>query len=511
VVLEGAAMKTRIVTVSLAIAFSTAPLWSDTLEQKAHPSSTVVLPDQNMKQSPKHIVLALSGGDHVSIVCLGLAEQVDLEVFNANGVRVYDSVLRNANSLVWKFYDNYRNRLPDGIYELRVTVVSSSRNIGYRSGILRLSKGKASIEPFDMDERLGWAGIVRRTSEDSTKRAGTFGSEETLNAPSAASASLLSSQGAPGGHRGLLVPYQWHGARPHHDGYGEILALRTRKSSSGDSIVLYDGTPVHVTLKHSVSSKKANPGDRVFYEIEEDIREAGLLIIPGGTVAAGRVSRATTTQRGREGGKLDLEVLMVRDILGRNIRLRGLQVAYGKSYSLEDDLAALALEGGGMFAFPFALILRPFGGDDAILPQGSGFTAYVDGSYDYNKSELCEAYGKLQQEWVKGRSVIYIFRELGDTSSDRNSKSSVFMDGVDLVRLPPGWYAVVNLDPATHHAFRLGSSEIDLDLEGGKKYYISVDQAQQTLSLVPPEVAGVRLTSLRAISQKGIRDHQSMR
>ncbi len=194
-------MKTRIVTVSLAIAFSTVPFWSETLEHESHPSSTVALQDQNIEQFRERIVLTLSGGDHASIVCLCLAKQMNLEVFNTNGVRVYDSVLRNAISLEWSFCDNYRKRLPDGIYELRVTVASSSRNIGYRSGILRLSKGNGWIEPFDMDEQLGWGGIVRRTNEESIKHDGIFSSKETLNAPSAARASPLSSQSAPGGIR----------------------------------------------------------------------------------------------------------------------------------------------------------------------------------------------------------------------------------------------------------------------------------------------------------------------
>ncbi len=156
---------------------------------------------------------------------------------------------------------------------------------------------------------------------------------------------------------------------------------------------------------------------------------------------------------------------------------------------------------GGIFGIPFAIMFQFFGGDEAILPQGIGFTAYVDGSYEYVKSELREAYSKLQQEWVKGRSVIYIFRDLDAASTERNSKSSVFMDGVKLAALPPGRYTVVNLDPATHHTFHVGSSEIDLYLEGGKKYYISVDHAQQTISLVSPEVAGVRLSSPRAIDR----------
>jgi hypothetical protein len=75
---------------------------------------------------------------------------------------------------------------------------------------------------------------------------------------------------------------------------------------------LEDGTPVKLRLTRNLSSADATTGDRVDFEVLEDVKEKDSMIIPRGGIAWGTVTEAQHKRRMARGGKLDVNIDDVR-------------------------------------------------------------------------------------------------------------------------------------------------------------------------------------------------------
>ena len=90
----------------------------------------------------------------------------------------------------------------------------------------------------------------------------------------------------------------------------------------GAGVTLESGAPVPLRLKQTVSSETARVKDRIEFEVTEDVTAGGVVVIPGGSVAAGRVAEVVTSGRAMRNGKvaIDIESVVLAD--GRALRLR---------------------------------------------------------------------------------------------------------------------------------------------------------------------------------------------
>src|SRR5260370_14214884 len=71
---------------------------------------------------------------------------------------------------------------------------------------------------------------------------------------------------------------------------------------------LEDGTPIKLRLTRNLSSADATTGDRVDFEVLEDVKVKDVIVVPRGGLALATVTEAHDKHRMARGGKLDLHV-----------------------------------------------------------------------------------------------------------------------------------------------------------------------------------------------------------
>src|SRR6266566_7340954 len=101
----------------------------------------------------------------------------------------------------------------------------------------------------------------------------------------------------------------------------------TAKTPKG--FVLEDGTPVRLKTGRSISSADAHVGDTLDFEVLEDVRVAGLLVIPKGGIAFATVTEAQSKRRMARGGKLNVNIDSVRLITHEKAALRAVKEVKG--------------------------------------------------------------------------------------------------------------------------------------------------------------------------------------
>jgi len=105
------------------------------------------------------------------------------------------------------------------------------------------------------------------------------------------------------------------------------------KPAPGFAFGLEEGTPVPLKLARELSSAKEAPGNRVDFEVAEDIKVNGLAVIPKGEMAWGTIVDAKPRRRLGRAGKLDVRIDEVRLADGERVPLRASQESKGKGRS----------------------------------------------------------------------------------------------------------------------------------------------------------------------------------
>jgi hypothetical protein len=98
---------------------------------------------------------------------------------------------------------------------------------------------------------------------------------------------------------------------------------------SSSTLVLEDGTPVRLRVGRTVSSEDAHVGDRVDFEVLEEVRVQDLLVIRKGSLALA----AEPKKRMARGGKLGINIDDVKLISGEKVALRAVKDAKGGGHT----------------------------------------------------------------------------------------------------------------------------------------------------------------------------------
>lgn len=142
-----------------------------------------------------------------------------------------------------------------------------------------------------------------------------------------------------------------------------VFAL-TGATGSPETVKIPDGTVVQVVLTQALSSANNHQNDAVHFEVADDIRVGGVLVIAKGAPAVGHISEAEPKGRWGHSGKLSYSVDYAKAVDGSNVRLRA-----SASQGGQDSKAALMLGLSGAFKH----------GKDAKVAKGATMSAYVDG------------------------------------------------------------------------------------------------------------------------------------
>jgi PEGA domain len=154
----------------------------------------------------------------------------------------------------------------------------------------------------------------------------------------------------------------------------QLQRAATRKSPK--PFRLADGTAVRLSLIQNLSSANAAFGESVGFEVMENVKVNGVVVIPFRAMAWGTVTEVQRKGRRARGGRLTVKIDAVRLADGEVAPLRSIEKAKGEGHSgaMKSELEQTALT---FFpAAPLALLLR---GEDVTIPRGAEVAAYVNG------------------------------------------------------------------------------------------------------------------------------------
>ena len=157
---------------------------------------------------------------------------------------------------------------------------------------------------------------------------------------------------------------------------------------------LEDGTPIKLRIAQTVSSADAHVDDRVEFEVLEEIRISGVLIVPKGGIALGTVTEAQPKRRMARGGKLEIVMDSVRLADGEKAALRATKGGQGGGHTgaMTAGIVATAL----IFwpAAPFFLFMQ---GKDITIPKGADVPTFVNGNLPLDLAKFQQAASASQE------------------------------------------------------------------------------------------------------------------
>lgn len=139
---------------------------------------------------------------------------------------------------------------------------------------------------------------------------------------------------------------------------------------------LEDGTPVKLRITRNLSSADATTGDRVDFEVLEDVKVKDSIVIPRGGIALATVTEAQHKRRMARGGKLDVNIDDVRLADGEKAPLRAVKEVKGGGHT---GAMTGAIVGTAIVFFPAAPLFLFMHGKDITIPKGTEITAYING------------------------------------------------------------------------------------------------------------------------------------
>jgi hypothetical protein len=152
----------------------------------------------------------------------------------------------------------------------------------------------------------------------------------------------------------------------------------TNAQASGPSkgFVLEDGTAVTLRLGRSLSSADAQAGDRVDFEVAEEVSVNRIVVIPKDSPASGTIITAHKKRRMGRAGKLDVSIDSVQLANGEKATLRAVKESQGGSHT---GIMAGGMVATSLIVWPAAPVFLLMHGKDVTIPKGTEVTAYLNG------------------------------------------------------------------------------------------------------------------------------------
>src|ERR1700720_355634 len=157
---------------------------------------------------------------------------------------------------------------------------------------------------------------------------------------------------------------------------GQSQSTSARANGPSKGFVLEDGTAVTLRLGRSLSSADAHAGDRVDFEVAEEVSVNRIVVIPKDSPASGIVITAHKKRRMGRAGKLDVTIDSVQLVDGEKATLRAVKESQGGSHT---GIMAGGMVATSLIVWPAAPVFLLMHGKDVTIPKGTEVTAYVSG------------------------------------------------------------------------------------------------------------------------------------
>jgi hypothetical protein len=159
----------------------------------------------------------------------------------------------------------------------------------------------------------------------------------------------------------------------------------TPKGTAPTPLALRDGTPIRLRLARDLTFTNIKPGEMVDFEILDDLRIDGLLVMLHGVRTTATVVQAEPRSRTLRRGKLGVSLAALPLLNGDRAPIRALHEVPGATHG------GVSRNGGGSAAN----IVRPTApswlfeyGTGEVFPEGTGITVYIDGDMQLNPARF---------------------------------------------------------------------------------------------------------------------------
>lgn len=153
-------------------------------------------------------------------------------------------------------------------------------------------------------------------------------------------------------------------------------------------VVVSDGTPVRLQLAQTISSAQARVGDRLDFEVVEDVTAGDVTVIRAGTMARGYVVKVDGRRFLGMGGELVIKLESVKLVTGDRVRLRARCEFKGNSHT---KLMATEMFVAGLIYLPAAPAFLLTHGHTCSVLKSTEVTAYIDGNFPVESADLTKA------------------------------------------------------------------------------------------------------------------------
>lgn len=195
---------------------------------------------------------------------------------------------------------------------------------------------------------------------------------------------------------------------------------------------LEDGTPVKLRLMRNLSSADARIGEMVDFEVLEDVKVNGIVVIARGGLAIATVTAAQAKRRMGRGGKLDVNIDYVKLVSGEKVALRAVKGGQGGGHV---GVMTTAIVATSLVFFPAAPLFLFMKGKDITIPKGTEVTAYINGTAELEKAKFMPpepAQPRAPGILVKTEGVPTVKLTLESTPSG----AEILIDGVSFGKTP---------------------------------------------------------------------------
>jgi hypothetical protein len=164
--------------------------------------------------------------------------------------------------------------------------------------------------------------------------------------------------------------------------------------------VLHSGTPINLQLTQTISSARAHNGDRLAFQVIDDVTVDGFTVIRAGASAQGTVIAVRGKRPLGIGGKIILRLDSVELTTGETITVAAQKEFKGRSHTIRMAVGMAITAAVYLPATPVLLLSR---GRDSTVLKGTQITAYTirDSLLDAQNLPVAPNQGSELNEMVK--------------------------------------------------------------------------------------------------------------
>lgn len=154
---------------------------------------------------------------------------------------------------------------------------------------------------------------------------------------------------------------------------GQQSATPSTPTPSASGGVLQDGMPIKLQLLNKLDSHTAKAGDKIEFEVVNDVVVNGVIVLRRGAPATGVITASTASKTMGRAGRLSFTIDEIKLSDGEKVPVRAYNRTSGENRTGE---MISWMVNTPMVAAPFFLLMH---GTNTVFPRGTQIAAFVNG------------------------------------------------------------------------------------------------------------------------------------